>query len=48
MALWQVRWVVESLYAGEAKVEQAAQGVRFKGKFDSNLILFFGGLVSYT
>ena len=36
------------MYAGEAKVDQTAQGVRFKGKFDTNLILFFGGTVRYV
>ena len=36
------------MYAGEAKVDQTAQGVRFKGKFDTNLILFVGGTVRYV
>jgi long-chain fatty acid transport protein len=35
------------MYAGEAKVDQTAQGVRFKGKFDTNFILFVGGTVRY-
>ena len=33
---------------GEGKVDQTAQGVRFKGKFDTNLILFVGGSVRYV
>lgn len=36
------------MYAGEGKVDQTAQGVRFKGKFDTNLILFVGGTVRYA
>ena len=36
------------MYAGEGKVDQTAQGVRFKGKFDTNLILFIGGSVRYV
>ncbi len=36
------------MYAGEGKVDQTSQGVRFKGKFDTNLILFVGGSVRYV
>ncbi len=36
------------MYAGEGKVDQTSQGVRFKGKFDTNLILFIGGSVRYV
>jgi long-subunit fatty acid transport protein len=36
------------MYAGEGKVDQTAQEVRFKGKFDTNLILFVGGTVRYV
>ena len=36
------------MYAGEGKVDQTAQAVRFKGKFDTNLILFIGGSVRYV
>ena len=36
------------MYAGEGKVDQTAQEVRFKGKFDTNLILFVGGSVRYV
>jgi long-chain fatty acid transport protein len=35
------------LYFGEGKVDQTAQGVRFKGKFDTNMALFLGGTVRY-
>ena len=35
------------LHAGDGKVDQTAQGVRFKGKFDANLVLFVGGSVRY-
>jgi hypothetical protein len=36
------------MYAGEGKVDQTAQGVRFKGKFDTNFILFVGGTIRYV
>ena len=35
------------MYAGEGKVDQVAQGVRFKGEFDSNYIFFLGGTLRY-
>lgn len=35
------------LYAGDGKTDQTAQGVRFKGEFDNNLILFAGGTLRY-
>jgi len=35
------------MYAGNAEVDQTAQGVRFKGEFDTNFILFVGGSVRY-
>ena len=36
------------MYAGDAEVDQTAQGVRFKGEFDTNLVYFLGGTVRYT
>jgi long-chain fatty acid transport protein len=36
------------MYAGEGKVDQTAQDARLKGKFDTNLILFFGGTIRYV
>ncbi len=36
------------LYAGKAKVDQVAQGVRFKGEFDNNYFLFLGGTLQYV
>lgn len=36
------------MYAGKGKVDQEAQGVRFKGEFDSNLFLFLGGTLHYV
>jgi long-chain fatty acid transport protein len=36
------------MYAGDAEVDQTAQGVRFKGEFDTNLIYSLGGTVRYT
>ena len=36
------------LYGGDARVDQTAQGVRIKGEFDTNLILFVGGSVRYV
>jgi long-chain fatty acid transport protein len=35
------------MYLGQGKVDQTAQGVRFKGDFDTNLTLFLGGTVQY-
>ena len=35
------------MYAGEGKVDQVAQGVRFKGEFDTNYIVFLGGTLRY-
>jgi len=35
------------MYAGKGKVDQVAQGVRFKGEFDKNYILFLGGTLRY-
>jgi len=35
-------------YFGEGKVDQTAQGVRFKGKFDTNMALFLGGTARYV
>lgn len=35
------------LYAGEGKVDQVAQGVRLKGEFDTNYVLFVGGTLRY-
>ncbi|NOQ90543.1 MAG: hypothetical protein GQ549_06330 [Gammaproteobacteria bacterium] len=34
-------------YFGEGKVDQTAQGVRFKGKFDTNVAAFLGGTIRY-
>ena len=36
------------MYIGEGKVDQTAQGVRFKGKFDTNMALFLGGTLRYV
>ena len=33
---------------GDARVDQTSQGVRAKGKFDSNYILFLGGTLRYV
>ena len=33
---------------GDASVDQTSQGVRAKGKFDTNYILFLGGTLKYT
>lgn len=32
---------------GDAKIDQTSQGVRTKGKYDTNYIIFFGGTVRY-
>jgi hypothetical protein len=34
---------VTMIYAGDAPVDQTAQGVRVKTEFDDNLIFFIGG-----
>ncbi len=34
-------------YFGKGKTDQTAQGVRFKGEFDQNYVLFLGGTVRY-
>jgi hypothetical protein len=36
------------MYFGEGKVDQTAQGVRFKGEFDTNMALFLGGTLRYV
>ena len=36
------------MYMGDGKVDQTAQGVRFKGEFDTNVILTLGGTLRYT
>lgn len=36
------------IYFGKGKVDQTAQGVRFKGEFDTNMALFLGGTVRYV
>jgi long-chain fatty acid transport protein len=36
------------IYFGEGKVDQTAQGVRFKGEFDTNMALFLGGTLRYV
>lgn len=35
------------LYFGDGEVDQTAQGVRFKGEFDTNMALFLGGTLRY-
>ena len=35
------------MYIGDGKVDQTAQGVRFKGDFENNLIVTLGGTVRY-
>ena len=36
------------MYLGDGRVDQTAQGVRFKGEFDTNVILTLGGTIRYT
>ena len=36
------------MYAGDAEVDQTAQGVRFKGEFETNLVYSLGGTIRYT
>ena len=35
-------------WLGDGEVDQDTQGVRFKGKFDENYVLFMGSTVRYT
>ena len=35
------------MYLGDGKVDQTSQGVRFKGEFDTNYVVFVGGTVRY-
>jgi hypothetical protein len=35
-------------YFGEGRVDQTAQGARFKGKFDTNVVAFLGGTIRYV
>ena len=35
------------VYFGEGKMDQTAQGERFKGKFDTNYLVFIAASVSY-
>lgn len=35
------------MYAGDGNVDQVSQGVRIKGDFSSNLLLFLGGTMQY-
>ncbi len=35
------------MYLGEGEVDQTAQGVRFKGEFDTNYVVFAGGTLLY-
>lgn len=36
------------MYGGDASVDQTSQNVRFKGDFDSNLVVFIGASVRYV
>lgn len=38
---------VSYIYLGDAKIDQTVQGVRYKGKFDTNFILFVAGTIQY-
>jgi long-chain fatty acid transport protein len=38
---------LEYAYLGEGKMDQTAQGVRFKGEFDTNYVLFAGAFIRY-
>ena len=35
------------MYLGDGKVDQAAQGTRFKGEFDTNVMFIVGGMIAY-
>jgi long-chain fatty acid transport protein len=36
------------MYMGDGKVDQTSQGVRFKGEFDTNVVLTLGATIRYT
>jgi long-chain fatty acid transport protein len=35
------------IYLGDAKMDQTVQGVRYKGEFDTNFVLFVAGTINY-
>jgi hypothetical protein len=35
------------VYLGDAKMDQTVQGVRYKGEYDTNFILFVAGTIQY-
>ena len=35
------------MYMGDAEVDQTAQGTRFKGEFDTNVLFIVGGMIAY-
>ena len=45
---WDVALGGTLMYFGKGKVDQTAQGVRFKGEFDTNIAMFLGGTVRYV
>ena len=36
------------IYFGDGEVDQTAQGVRFRGEFDTNIAMFLGGTLRYV
>jgi hypothetical protein len=36
-----------AIFAGDAEVDQTSQGVRFAGKFDTNVLLILGATMTY-
>lgn len=45
---WSYALGATLMYGGDAKTDQTAQGVRFKGDFSNNFILFAGGTLRYV
>ena len=35
------------MYMGDGKVDQTAQGTRFRGEFDTNVMFIVGGMIAY-
>lgn len=45
---WGYSLAASYLYLGDGKIDQTAQGVRFKGEFDTNYAVAIGGMIRYS
>ena len=44
---WSYALGLKGIYLGQGKVVLVAQGARFQGDFDTNLLFFLAGTISY-